>query len=364
MNLWIIFAVMSLGAVAFAVWPLFKRQGRLSPLIAFSVVFVVGLSAGLYARQGNPELPSAGGGAQQSMDDAIAGLREKLADNPDNPQGWIMLGRTYMSMGNYAGAVEAYEKASELESAQNPQALVGLGEALLANANGMWDGRMASLFENALALDPNNPQALFYGGIASSNRGDTDLAADRWERLLGLNPPADIQDILRQRIAEWRGETPPLPASHPPIEGGEGVTSAEPAPEAQPEPEPEPAPVERPPMSEGAVVRANVMLSDEAAAALPANATVFVIARDPAQPMPPIAATRRQLAELPALVELGDRESMVPGRDLSGFAEFELIARVSLSGQPMAAPGDWFGTIIVDPAANNDVELSIQTEVQ
>ena len=221
---------------------------------------------------------------------------------------------------------------------------------------------MVSLFENALALDPNNPQALFYGGIAASNRGNISLAADRWERLLGLNPPPDIQGILQQRIAEWRGETPALPASHPPIEGDESVTSAEPAPAA--EPEPAPAPVELPPMSDGAVVRATVSLSAEAAAALPANATVFVIARDPAQPMPPIAATRRMLSELPAPVELGDRESMVPGRDLSGFAEFELIARVSLSGQPMAAPGDWYGSVVVNPSASNDIELSIQTEVQ
>lgn len=360
MNLWIIFAVMSVGAVAFAIWPLFKSQRRLSPLIAFSVIFVVGLSTSLYYRQGSPELPSAGGGGQQSMDDAIAGLVAKLADNPDNPQGWMMLGRSYMSMGNYAGAIEAYEKASELESAQNPQALVGLGEALLAQAGGAWDGRMVSLFENALALDPNNPQALFYGGIASSNRGDIDLAADRWERLLGLNPPADIQDILRQRIAEWRGGTPALPASHPPIDGDADVASAEPA----AEPQPEPAPVELPPMGEGAVVRANVSLSPEAAAALPPEATVFLIARDPAQPMPPIAATRRALSELPALVELGDGESMVPGRDLSGFVEFELVARVSLSGQPMAAPGDWFGSVIVNPSDDNDIELSIRTEVQ
>jgi cytochrome c-type biogenesis protein CcmH len=350
---------MSLGAVVFAVWPLFKRQRRLSPMIAFSVIFVVGLSTGLYYKQGRPELPSASGGAQQSMDAAIAGLMDKLADNPDNPQGWMMLGRSYMSVGNYAGAVAAYEEAIELESAQNPQALVGLGEALLARAGGAWDGRMVSLFENALALDANNPQALFYGGIASSNRGDTALAADRWERLLGLNPPADIQDILRQRIAEWRGETPALPASHPPINeaGAEAAAEAEPA-AAPPEPR------ELPPVSEDAVVRANVMLSAEAAAALPAEATVFIIARDPAQPMPPIAATRRMLSELPALVELGDRESMVPGRDLSLFAEFELIARVSLSGQPMAAPGDWFGSVTINPSMGNDVELSIQTEVQ
>ena len=366
MNLWIIFAVMSIGAVVFAVWPMFKRQGRLSPLIAFSVIFVVGLSSGLYYKQGSPDLQSAAGGGQQSMDDAIAGLEAKLADNPDNPNGWIMLGRTHMSMGNYAGAVQAYETAVELESAQNPQALTGLGEALLANAGGTWDGRMVSLFENALALDPSNLQGLFYGGIAAANRGDTDMAADRWERLLALNPPGDIQDILVQNIAQWRGETPPLPAAHPPIDGGAATADAEPAPApaAQPEPEPEPAAVELPPMGEGAVVRANITLSAEAAAALPAEATVFLIARDPAQPMPPIAAARRMLSELPALVELGDRESMVPGRDLSGFAEFELIARVSLSGQPMAAPGDWYGTVIVNPSADNDIELSIQTEVQ
>jgi cytochrome c-type biogenesis protein CcmH len=352
MNLWIILAVMSLGAIGFAVLPIYRHQRRLSPLVAFAVVFVVALSTGLYYQQGNPGLPSGAGGSQQSMADAVEGLAAKLVEDPNNPDGWMMLARSYMSMGNYAGAVEGYEKAVELESAQNPQALVGLGEALLANANGAWDGRIASLFENALALDPNNPQALFYGGISSSNRGDTTLAADRWERLLGLNPPAEIQGILQQRIAEWRGESPALPAEHPPI-----AQSAPPG-------EPEKQAAETPPVSNDAVVRASVSLSAEAAAALPANATVFVIARDPAQPMPPIAAARRQLSELPALVELGDRESMVPGRDLSGFAEFELIARVSLSGQPMAQPGDWFGSVIVNPAVDNDVVLSIQTEVQ
>ena len=220
------------------------------------------------------------------------------------------------------------------------------------------DGKSATLFENALALDPNYPQALFYGGLAAFNRGDESLAADRWERLLSLNPPPEIQDILRVRIAEWRGESS-LPADHPPIESAETVAAPAPAPAPEPEPEPEPLT----PMSEGAVVRASLTLTDEARAALPPEATVFLIARDPAQPMPPIAVTRRQLSELPLAVELGDRESMVPGRDLSGFAEIELIARVSVSGQPMAQPGDWFGSIIVKPADENDVALPISEQV-
>ena len=158
------------------------------------------------------------------MDDAINALAERLAADPNNPEGWQMLGRSYMSLGNYSGAVEAFEKAVELESAQNPQALVSLGEALLASTGTEIDGRIASLFENALALDPNNPQALFYGGIGAFNRGDTNLAADRWERLIGLNPPAEIQGILQQRIAEWRGEAPPA-MQHPEIAIGRDCRS-------------------------------------------------------------------------------------------------------------------------------------------
>ena len=359
MNLWVLFGVMSLVAVGFAVWPMYQRQKTLSPLIGFAIIFVVAFSSGLYYQQGNPHLQSAGAAgaaSSSSVDEAIAGLAARLAAKPDDPAGWKMLARSYMSVGDFSSAIEAYEKAVELESAQDPQTLVGLGEALMAQSNATLDGRITSLFENALALDPNNPQALFYGGITAFERNNRELAADRWERLLTLNPPEEIQGILRQRIAEWRGEaSPSMPASHPPIDG-----SAEPAPAAQPQTEV----AELPPMGEGAVVRASVALSPEAVAALPAEATVFIIARDPAQPMPPIAAARRMLSELPTLVELGDRESMVPGRDLSGFAEFELIARVSLSGQRMAQPGDWFGSVIVTPSANNDVELSIETEVQ
>ena len=365
MTLWILFGAMSLVAVVFAVWPLYQRQRTLSPLIGFSVIFIVALSTGLYYRQGNPGLQSVArsGTAEaelQSMDAAIAGLAERLEDNPNDANGWMMLGRSYMSVGNFTDAAGAYEKAIELESAQNPQSLVGLGEALVAMANGDMNGRAATFFENALALDPDFPQALFYGGLAAFNRNDVDLAADRWERLLTLNPPPEIQDILRQRIAEWRGESA-LPADHPPIQSAE--SGEQPAEVSVEESAKQPAAAPSVPMSESAVVRASLTLTDEARAALPPNATVFVIARDPAQPMPPIAVTRRQLSELPVAVELGDRESMVPGRDLSGFAEIELIARVSLSGQPMAQPGDWFGTIIVNPADQNDVALPISERV-
>ena len=94
------------------------------------------------------------------------------------------------------------------------------------------------------------------------------------------------------------------------------------------------------------------------------GASVFIIARDPARPSPPIAVTRRLVSDLPLVVELGDQESMIPGRNLSAFSEFEVLARVSLSGNPIAQPGDWFVSAIVRPADSKEVELVIAEQVQ
>jgi len=347
MTLWITLAVMCLGAIGFAVWPMYRQKQSLTPLIAVAVVLVVALSTGLYYFQGQPELQSASSELPE-MEDVIGDLAARLQENPDDSNGWKMLGRSHMTMGNYAAAVDAFERAVQLESAQDAQTLVSLGEALLASTGSSIEGRIASLFENAIAIDRNNPQALFYGGIGAFNRNDKELAASRWESLLALNPPAEIQGILQQRIAEWRGESAPMqtPAPAPALQPAESSVAS-------------PAPIDQP----GVVVSANISLSAAAAAALPADAIVFIIARDPAQPAPPIAVARRRLSELPVAVGLGDRESMVPGRSLSGFAEFELIARVSVSGQPAAQPGDWFGSQLVKPAENSRIELPIQQQV-
>lgn len=164
---------------------------------------------------------------------------------------------------------------------------------------------------------------------------------------MGLNPPAEIQGILQQRIAEWRGEAPPAAAQS-----------------VMPADEPVENPVPAGPMSEGAVVRANVSLSDAAASALSGDTVVFIIARDPAQPRPPIAAVRRRAVELPAVVTFSDSDAMIPGRLLSGFSELEIIARVSMSGQPVAQPGDWYGDKIVRPSELAEISIVIDREVQ
>lgn len=308
MTLWVTFAVMSLVAIGFVAWPLYKSERRLTPLLAVTIAGIVGLSAGLYYKQGEPDIPSGAATApepQHINDDAVAALAGRLRENPDDVAGWLMLGRSYSVIGNIEGANEA--------------------------------------FERAVAIEPDNPEALFYSGAAAANRNDLPLAATRWERLLSQNPPAEIEPVLRRQVAEWRGEV--LPEAPP-----------------QAAPEPAPKPVQQVVVPDDAVVGIELSLSGPAQSALSGNMIVFIIARDPAQPSPPIAVTRRQVAELPAVVYLGDGESMVPGRNLSGFAEFEVVARVSVSGQRNQQSGDWFGSVVVTPAENDVVSLTISEQ--
>ncbi|MDX1500283.1 MAG: hypothetical protein R3176_10315 [Woeseiaceae bacterium] len=341
MTLWIVLGTMSLLAALFVAAPLYRGQRRVSFVTVGSVLLVAAGSAALYARQGSPGLSSAGDGELPAMDEVVAALAERLEANPGDLKGWKMLGRSSMQLEDYGQAVDAFERANALEGSQNAQTLIELGEALLARDGAGVEGRAANLFEAALALDATNPTALFYGGIGALNRGKPALAADRWEALLAQDPPPEIRHVLEMRIAEWRGEPPPAPPA-----AAAPVTAEATAGEGD------------------AVIAATISVADAAAATLPPDTTVFVIARDPAQPSPPIAVRRMTLAGFPATVRLGDGDAMMAGRTLSGLDELELVARASRSGRPVEQAGDWVGSVIVRPADTPQVSFSIDREVR
>ncbi len=321
--IWLILSLMLLVAATVVVWPLFRHQKKLSLQSTTAILFVVALSAGLYASIGTPGGQSAGS-EMASVEEMVAGLDQRLRENPDDLAGWKMLGRSYFQLGNYDKAIAALERAVEIESASNGQTLVDLGEAIWMQDQRSLTGRAGQLFENAIATSPNNPKALFYGGLVAVERGERFLAAERWEALLASSPPQGIQDILRQKIAELRGED----------------------------------------MPDGPIVSATIELGAAAENVVDPNATVFIIARDPAQRRPPIAAVRRRVGELPAVVALSDSDAMIPGRLLSAFSELEIVARVSMSGQPVAQSGDWYGEKLIRPSETREISIVIDREVQ
>jgi cytochrome c-type biogenesis protein CcmH len=327
--LWTLIAVMLAAAILFVAAPLYQVQKSLSTTLVAAILTVTVLSGLLYSRIGTPGADSVASEQQvPDIDEMVTSLAARLAENPNDLSGWKMLGRSYFNLRDFPGAINAFQKAVELEGAQDGQTLTDLGEAVLYSDQNAITGRAGQLFENALALSPNNPKALFYGGMAAIQRGDKYLGAERWEALLATSPPPNVQEILRAQIAELRGENP--------------------------------APV-FPDATDGLSV--NVTLGDAALAANLPDSTVFIIARDPAQPSPPIAAVRIRLTELPTEISISDADAMIPGRVPSGFDLLEIIGRVSLAGQPVAASGDWFGDAIIDTSDTDSVQIVIDRQV-
>jgi len=326
--IWLILGLMLLAATSFVIWPLARHQKGLSLPSVAAIVLVIALSGGLYTYIGTPDGQSAEA-EMASVEEMVAGLDRRMQENPDDLAGWKMLGRSYAQMGQYDKAVEAFEHAVRIESSSDGQTLVDLGEVIWRQDPTTLAGRAGELFENAIAVAPNNPKALFYGGLVAIERGEKFLAADRWEALLATSPPEDIQGVLQQRIAELRGEE--VAIQETPV---------------------------------ASVVSAAIELAPDVASVVDPNATVFIIARDPAQPRPPIAAVRRRVADFPAVIALSDSDAMVEGRPLSGFSELEIIARVSLSGQPVAQVGDWYGEKIIRPSETREISIVIDRAVQ
>ena len=329
--LWIAFGIMLLVAALVVAWPLYREEQRLTGRSALTIVSVLALSAGIYSEIGRPDA-QVGADEAGSISAMVESLARRLEGDTGDVKGWKMLGRSYAQLKRYSEAASAFQQAAELEGYTDGQTLVDFGVALMMNDGNALHGHAGELFENALAIAPNNPQALFYGGIAAVDRGEPLVAADRWETLLASSPPPDIEGILRQRIAEWRGVGVTMPPTTTESAGGIELTI-------------------------------NVQMDTAASQSIDPDATVFVIARDPAQPAPPVAVVRRRASELPFDVTLSDDNSMIPGRILSNFSNLELIVRASASGQPMAQPGDWFGSQIIDISTTRSLSIIISRQV-
>jgi len=250
---WILVAVMLSAGVLFVAIPLYRAEQRLSVTSMLSIVTITAISAIVYSEIGTPnaseQLVSRSSDQMPELDNAITSLSARLQENPDDLRGWKMLGRSYIEIQNYQGAVFAFERAVELESAQNSDTLSNLAEALFYGDQRTMLGRAGDLFEQALAISPGHPKALFFGGMVAMQRGNTELAAQRWEALLATSPPPQIEAILREQVAALRGTDMALPDT----------------------------------AENSVVVNVNIALGENAGAAEMPDLTVFIIARDPAQ---------------------------------------------------------------------------------
>ena len=316
----IIAALAALGTLAWVALPLLRRSNEEAPArAAFAAVALamLGGSAGLYLAWSNWDWdPAAASGDTPA--EMVARLAKRLEREPDDVQGWLMLGRSRAALEQYPLAIRAFQRADRLEQGRNAEALTGWAEALVLSNPAEIEGRAARLFEQALAIDPDERRALFFTALAAQRRGDTPLAISRYQRLIDLGAPDEVRPILEQQIAALRA-----------VPGAAAAEAAGPAAASS---------------AAGPTVSVRVDIDRAIAKTLPPGAPLFVFVRPLGQPGPPLAV-RRLAATFPASVQLGSADLMIQGRGFADGDRVEVVARVSLKGQPAASPGDPFGRI-------------------
>src|SRR5256884_165392 len=185
--------------------------------VAATVLLVIG-SAVLYVSWSNwPWRAVSPGDSPQGM---VARLARQLERDPQNLDGWLMLGRSYIAQQEYPLALRAFERADRLSGGQNAEALTGEAEALVLTDEFELNGRAGRLIERALVLAPDSGKALFFGGAVAARRGDLPLARARFVKLLGMDPPPNVRPLIEQQITAIDGQLggggAPASAASPP----------------------------------------------------------------------------------------------------------------------------------------------------
>ncbi len=248
----------------------------------------------------------------------VEGLAEKMKNNPDDAQGWLMLGRSYKFQQQYPKAVDAFANAYRLLGDQAEVMLLYADAIAYANDKKL-AGKPTELVFKALALEPDNMTALWLGGMAKVQQGDVVNAIKLWKKLVALLPPgSESQQEIQALLAKIESEQPKA-AAQP--EATQKATVP------------------------GIAIDIQVSLAPELQKSANPGDTVFIYAQALSGPKMPLAIVRKQVSDLPLTVTLNDSMAMMPNMKLSNFPKVKLLARISKSGNAVSQSGDLIGAI-------------------
>lgn len=313
------------------------KTGRwVVPIIALAVPLI---SLFLYGMLGEPqalakaELIATNQKAADNVANMVAKLIERLKQQPDDLEGWLMLGRSYVYMQQYQNAADVFAELNKRKP-NDPAVMLHYADALAMARNGQMAGEPAELVFQALKLLPEDHTALWLAGMAKAEAGDFAQAISYWKKLSGLLPADNESQQQVQKMiqmAEAEQQKPQVAAS-----------------------------------SAAAVdIQVKVMLDDAMKTKVQPQHTVFIYAQAVNGPKMPLAIVRKQVADLPASVVLNDSVAMQPQTHLANFKQLRIVARISKTGNAMSQPGDLLGTAQLDSVSGNpSVNITINQEVQ
>ncbi|HET7888867.1 MAG TPA: tetratricopeptide repeat protein [Bradyrhizobium sp.] len=118
-----------------------------------------------------------------SVEEMIQRLVARLEKNAGDAEGWRTLGWSYLNVGRFSEASNAYAKAIELLPG-NAELRTARIEVMLRSSDGKVSAATAKAIEEVLKIDPQNTRARFFAGLAKAQSGDKAAALVEWVDLL------------------------------------------------------------------------------------------------------------------------------------------------------------------------------------
>ena len=326
-----------------------RLTGIAVALVVLILMLVLYLQFGLPValQQVAPPLASESSHAtsQEQISDRAAALADRLKDKPDDVEGWRMLARSYITLGRYVEAAEAYSQLVRLNP-ENAGLLADYADTMAMSMNKSLLGEPQKLIAKALALDPKNIKALALSASASYQARDYAAAVSQWRKILVLVPPES--EVARSTMSSI-GEAQNLAeqsskAALPKPSGGSSMPAKALIGQAGSG------------SSGNTEVSGTVQLDAGLRSKVVDTDTVFIFVRAVEGPGFPLAVLRKQVRELPTKFELGDRMGVEPHAKISAYSFVIVGARVSRSGNASPGVGDLEGqSEPVRPGAKNIV---------
>lgn len=299
-------------------------------------LILLAVSFGLYLKLGSVDMMDApvtkkeavatkeGSHSDSAADIAslLGPLEAKLKQNPNDGNGWALLARSYVEIGQHASSFDSFDNAIKLIQ-NEPQLLADYADAIAVVNGHKFNGKSDALIQKVLSLDPNHEKGLLLAGTSAFNHRDYKNAIVHWRHLLALLPTdSTLTAEVIASIAEANR-----------LAGNANATM----------------PIKKIAKNDNPIAETKVdisgfiKLAPGLASKVSPNDTLFIFAKAVAGPPMPIAAVKVTAAQLPYIYHLNDSNALNPKLTLSSVQEVVVVARISKDGDAIPKAGDLQG---------------------
>ena len=136
---------------------------------------------------------------ESQRDKVLEALVEYVESNPSDAQAIKVIAEYNLELGDYDEAYRYYQQAYLANDSNDISIIIGLVESTLLSRPEVLIYDLNDLINKALAIDPIDQRALWFGGLIARANGDQELARTRWLRLL---EDSELSVDMRQAINE------------------------------------------------------------------------------------------------------------------------------------------------------------------